>query len=105
MHVTDIENDAVAINDQYCLVEIAAPAGYVLPEGDAAIQAFKLASTDTVTNGAVTQIQYTADIENTKSNVPNLPLTGGKGIGLLAAIGAVIIGAAVFLARRNSSKA
>lgn len=105
VHVTDIENDAVTINDQYCLVEIAAPAGYVLPEGDAAIHAFKLASTDTVTNGAVTQIQYTADIENTKSNVPNLPLTGGKGIGLLAAIGAVIIGAAVFLARRNSSKA
>nr|WP_244659201.1 LPXTG cell wall anchor domain-containing protein [Corynebacterium diphtheriae] len=34
-----------------------------------------------------------------------MPLTGGAGVGILAAIGAAIIGAGAWFARRNSAEA
>ncbi|MDC4232157.1 SpaH/EbpB family LPXTG-anchored major pilin [Actinomyces sp. B33] len=64
----------------YVLVETAAPAGYVLPAGDAAKTAVKV-SAGTVTTDDIT-------IDNTKQNVPQLPLTGANGQ-LLLTIGGV----------------
>ncbi|MHC9829417.1 LPXTG cell wall anchor domain-containing protein [Corynebacterium diphtheriae] len=43
-------------------------------------------------------------ITNKKVEGPNLPMTGGAGVGILAAIGAAIIGAGAWFARRNSAE-
>ncbi|CAB0578307.1 fimbrial protein [Corynebacterium diphtheriae] len=53
----------------------------------------------------MTQSSYVAKIKNLRQDTPNLPLTGGAGVGILAAIGAAIIGAGVWFARRNSAEA
>lgn len=45
------------------------------------------------------------EIKNVRQETPELPLTGGAGVGILAAIGAAIIGAGAWFARRNSAEA
>lgn len=45
------------------------------------------------------------EVINLDDTTPNLPLTGGAGIGVLAAIGAALVGAGAWFARRNSKKA
>ncbi|MDU0348890.1 SpaH/EbpB family LPXTG-anchored major pilin [Actinomyces sp. MRS3W] len=67
----------------YVLVETAAPAGYTLPTGDAAKTALK------ITAGTTTADNIT--IDNTKQNVPNLPLTGANGRLLMMLIGAALV--------------
>ncbi|CAB1027972.1 isopeptide-forming domain-containing fimbrial protein [Corynebacterium diphtheriae] len=44
-------------------------------------------------------------VVNLDDTTPNLPMTGGAGVGILAAIGAAIIGAGAWFARRNSAEA
>ncbi|MDO5034838.1 MAG: SpaH/EbpB family LPXTG-anchored major pilin [Actinomycetaceae bacterium] len=110
LHVTDYENDSQTVrpeNQNYCLQETQAPAGYILPEGDAAITPFTITRADLVLAGgkATETVKVLPAIENTPSNTPDLPLTGGKGVGLLVVLGAAVAGAAVYSARRNSVRA
>ncbi|MDO5032437.1 SpaH/EbpB family LPXTG-anchored major pilin [Corynebacterium sp.] len=116
LHVNNVFNDNntgdVPQDLAYCLKEIEAPAGYALSDklhqftltvtearGDDPLNnqpIISLASASTpLKNGAL-------EIENVRQETPNLPLTGGAGVGILAAIGALIIGAGAFFARRSA---
>lgn len=52
----------------------------------------------------LTEVGQDGKLKNLKDTTPNLPMTGGAGIGILAALGALIIGAGAWLARRSSAK-
>lgn len=101
IHVTDIEDDSKSIEKSYCLLETKAPRGFV---ASSEVHKFTLASNDETINTA-SPVQYEAKIKNTRSEMPQLPLTGGMGIGLLAALAALVAGLAAWFARRASSKA
>ena len=83
----DRDNQKDATERCYVLVETKAPAGYVLPAGDAAVTAVK------VKVGAETTDNVT--VENTKQSVPGLPLTGANGMLILTASGASLLMIAV----------
>ena len=83
----DRDNQKDAQERCYVLVETKAPAGYVLPAGDAAVTAVKV-KVGEETTGNVT-------IENTKQSVPGLPLTGANGMLILTASGASLLMIAV----------
>ncbi|WP_285726824.1 SpaH/EbpB family LPXTG-anchored major pilin [Psychromicrobium xiongbiense] len=100
-----VQNVTVAGHDFqqrcYLLQELVAPAGYVLPTGNAALTPLMV---KTGANGSVTS-PY-AQIPNTQQSVPQLPLTGGDGLVLLttAGIGLMILaagGSLVVAARRR----
>lgn len=101
IHVTNIEDDSTNIDKSYCLVETKAPRGFV---ATSEVHKFKLVSKDETLN-TQSPVQYEANIKNTRSEMPQLPLTGGMGIGLLAALAALVAGLAAWFARRASSKA
>lgn len=86
---------------KYCLVETTAPKGYeLLPEPveiDFTEDAAHVESRDIA--------MVSKEIKNVKDVTPELPMTGGAGVGILAAIGAAIIGAGAWFARRNSAEA
>lgn len=107
LHVNDFENNAeVAAGDQshYCLIETKAPKGKeLLPE---ALE-FKLVATSTSPERVyqLASVQVGAnegEVVNSDDTTPNLPMTGGAGIGILAAIGAAIVAAGAWFARRGS---
>ncbi|MCM0127388.1 SpaH/EbpB family LPXTG-anchored major pilin [Corynebacterium diphtheriae] len=107
LHVNDFEdNDVVVKNQQshYCLIETKAPKGKeLLPE---AIE-FKLVATSTIPERdyelAVVHVggKY-GEVVNSDDTTPNLPMTGGAGVGILAAIGAAIVAAGAWFARRGA---
>lgn len=101
LHVTNIENHSNQIEKSYCLVETKAPRGFVATNE---VHSFKLVSNDEKLNSNE-PVQYEAQIKNKRSEMPQLPLTGGMGIGLLAALAALVAGLAAWFARRASSKA
>lgn len=83
---------------KYCLVETKSPVGFeLLPQP---IE-FEITQAQ---KGQTIEIGTAGKIENLEDTTPNLPMTGGAGIGILAALGALIIGAGAWLARRNSAK-
>lgn len=98
LFVSDSDNPAIDADQRcYVLKEVEAPSGYVLPAGDAAFTGvgIKTGETTTADNGA---------IENSQQNVPNLPLTGGSGTGLLVGLGVAgvsIAGGLAMLKRRR----
>lgn len=47
-------------------------------------------------------VTLVADVENVKQDTPKLPMTGGMGVGILAAIGAAIVAAGAWFARRGA---
>lgn len=109
LHVNDFADNAVVDPaSTYCLVETKAPKGKELlskaipfqlkaePGATAENREYKLAS---IKVGDVD-----GEVVNIDDTTPQLPLTGGAGIGILAALGALIIGAGAWLARRNSAK-
>lgn len=107
LHVNDFEDNAeVAADDQshYCLIETKAPKGKeLLPE---ALE-FKLVatSTDPERKYELASVQVGAnegEVVNSDDTTPNLPMTGGAGVGILAAIGAAIVAAGAWFARRGS---
>ena len=107
LHVNDFEDNAeVAADDQshYCLIETKAPKGKeLLPE---ALE-FKLVATSTDPERVykLASVQVGAnpgEVVNSDDTTPNLPMTGGAGIGILAAIGAAIVAAGAWFARRGS---
>ena len=83
----DRDNKVNATDRCYVLVETKAPAGYVLPAGDAAVTAVKVKVGDVTTDNVT--------IENTKQSVPGLPLTGANGMLILTASGAALLMIAV----------
>lgn len=109
LHVNDFEDNAVVDNDEqshYCLIETKAPKGKeLLPE---ALE-FKLVATGTDSEGnrqyELASVQVGAnegEVVNSNDTTPNLPMTGGAGVGILAAIGAAIVAAGAWFARRGS---
>lgn len=85
-------------NRCYILQETAAPAGFVLPSGNAALHAVNVTST-----GAPATVP-TFTVKNDQQLVPGLPLTGGQGQVLLIGGGVALLGMAVggaLLARRK----
>lgn len=107
LHVNDFEDNAeVAADDQshYCLIETKAPKGKeLLPE---ALE-FKLVATSTDPERVyeLASVQVGAnkgEVVNSDDTTPNLPMTGGMGIGILAAIGAAIVAAGAWFARRGA---
>lgn len=100
IHVTNVEDGEKEIDKSYCLVETEAPKGYV---ATSEVHSFKLNSSEEAVNtGAV---KYEAKIENKRSEMPKLPLTGGMGIGVLVVLAALVAGGAVWFARRANSEA
>ncbi len=83
----DRDNQKDAQARCYVLVETKAPAGYVLPAGDAAVTAVKVKVGEETTDNVT--------IENTKQSVPGLPLTGANGMLILTASGASLLMIAV----------
>ena len=47
-------------------------------------------------------VTLVANVDNVKQDTPNLPNTGGAGVGILAAIGAAIVAAGAWFARRTA---
>ena len=90
LHVTDFADNAQVTDiKKFCLKETKAPAGYALPENPVTEIEFtreNIAKTGELEgDDAVTLV---SEIENIKRDTPNLPMTGGAGVGILAAIGA-----------------
>ncbi len=107
LHVNDFEDNAAVAKDQqshYCLIEVKAPKGKeLLPE---ALE-FKLvaSSTDPERVYKLASVQVgdnKGEVVNSDDTTPNLPMTGGMGIGILAAIGAAIVAAGAWFARRGA---
>lgn len=107
LHVNDFENNAEVTKDQqshYCLIEVKAPKGKeLLPE---ALE-FKLVATETSPErvyqlASVKVGANEGEVVNSDDTTPNLPMTGGMGVGILAAIGAAIVAAGAWFARRGA---
>ena len=79
---TTAANDVT--NRCYILQETAAPAGYVLPAGNAALTAVNVQSGSTVTSPTFT-------ITNNQQLVPGLPLTGADGQIILTTAGIALL--------------
>lgn len=99
LFVSDSVNAPVdALERCYVLQEIAAPAGYVLPDNPFTGVTVTVGETTTAENG---------EIVNTQQEVPELPITGAAGQAALiiggAAMGAIAIGL-VLLNRRSTTK-
>jgi fimbrial isopeptide formation D2 family protein/LPXTG-motif cell wall-anchored protein len=100
LFVSDSKNAPVNATQRcYVIVETAAPAGYILPTGDAAKTAVA------VKTGASTT--YDVDVENTKQSVPTLPLTGAAGQIMMLGGGAIVlaVGLLLIVARRRRQAA
>lgn len=85
----------------YVLKEIAAPAGFVLPTGAAALTEVVINTGD---NGTIPLVE----IDNTQQGVPTLPFTGADGQQALTIAGialAVIALGGVFIVRRRKAQA
>lgn len=107
LHVNDFEDNAEVASDEqshYCLIEVKAPKGKeLLPE---AIE-FKLVASETTPERVyqLASVQVGAnegEVVNSDDTTPNLPMTGGMGVGILAAIGAAIVAAGAWFARRGA---
>lgn len=84
----------------YVLKEIQAPNGYVLPADGIALK---------ITPGEITDVtasEHSLTIENTKTSVPNLPLTGGAGTLAMTVVGFGLVGTAgvLFVSRRRRAE-
>lgn len=100
IHVTDIEDDSKDISKSYCLVETQAPRGFV---ATSEVHPFQLTSNKDQQDPK-TPVQYEAQIKNKRSEMPQLPLTGGMGIGILGALAVLVAGGALWFARRANKE-
>ncbi|MCS4489688.1 SpaH/EbpB family LPXTG-anchored major pilin [Corynebacterium sp. ES2794-CONJ1] len=102
LHVNDWTDNSGQPNkyESYCLVETKSPADFELL---AEPIEFTLTKAQSI-QGDLVPING-GKIENLKDTTPELPMTGGFGVGILAAFGAAIIAAGAWLARRTSPKA
>ncbi|CAB0673803.1 fimbrial protein [Corynebacterium diphtheriae] len=104
LHVTDFaDNKPVADVKKFCLKEIKAPAGYALPKDNVTVIEFtreNIAKTGEFQGDD--KVTLVSEIKNIKQDTPKLPMTGGMGVGILAAIGAAIVAAGAWFARRGA---
>lgn len=104
LHVTDFADNAQVTDvKKFCLKETKAPAGYALPEKD--ITEIDFTRDNIAKTGELKgddKVTLVSEIENIKRDTPNLPMTGGAGVGILAAIGAAIVAAGAWFARRTA---
>lgn len=115
LHVNNISDyDGSKANEfkHYCLFETKSPKGYELL---AEPITFTLNASETKEDGKVTNVEIASDpkqitvgnndgeVVNLEDSTPKLPLTGGMGIGILAALGALIIAAGAYSAKRRSA--
>lgn len=101
LHVTDVEGSNSPISKNYCLLETKAPAGY--KKNDKPIS-FTMTRED-IKKAEVEgddEITLVKEVVNLREDTPQLPLTGGAGVGILAAIGAAIVAAGAWFARRGA---
>ncbi|CAB0490449.1 isopeptide-forming domain-containing fimbrial protein [Corynebacterium diphtheriae] len=107
LHVNDFEDNEVVSESKrshYCLIETKAPKGKeLLPE---ALE-FRLVATSTIPEreyelAYVNVGPHFREVVNTDDTTPKLPMTGGMGVGILAAIGAAIVAAGAWFARRGA---
>ena len=99
LFVSDSENDVVNATFRcYVVKETQAPAGFVTPTGDAALHAVAVK----VGVNAAGVIDLT--VVNSKTTVPELPLTGSAGTILIILAGTALIGGSIFLMVRNQQK-
>ncbi|QQU77664.1 SpaH/EbpB family LPXTG-anchored major pilin [Corynebacterium striatum] len=104
LHVTDFEDNKEApATKKFCLKETKAPAGYALPENNVTEIEFTRANISKEgTFEGDDKVTLVSEIENIKQGTPKLPMTGGMGVGILAAIGAAIVAAGAWFARRGA---
>ena len=104
LHVTDFADNAQVTDvKKFCLKETKAPAGYALPEKN--ITEIDFTRDNIAKTGELKgddKVTLVSEIENIKRDTPNLPMTAGAGVGILAAIGAAIVAAGAWFARRTA---
>ena len=93
-----VGNNGTPTSRTYCVVETAAPLGYVTDGTPIPI---------TVTPGTVTAANYSAKVPNTPTEGPDLPLTGANGTTLMTVGGIALValaGGAYLVNRRRASR-
>lgn len=100
LFVSDSVNPPINVTKRcYVIKETVAPAGYVTPTGAAALSAV------TVNKGATQGVDIT--ISNTKTDVPELPLTGSSAQLMMMLIGGALVliaGGAVVVSRSRRNR-
>lgn len=102
LHVTDFEDgkEVVPASKKFCLKETKAPAGYA--KLDKPVEINFTRKDIAATGEGDDAVTLVANVDNVKQDTPNLPMTGGAGVGILAAIGAAIVAAGAWFARRTA---
>ena len=101
LHVTDFADNAqVTDAKKFCLKETKAPAGYA--KLDKPVEINFTRKDIAATGEGDDAVTLVANVDNVKQDTPNLPMTGGAGVGILAAIGAAIVAAGAWFARRTA---
>lgn len=101
LHVTDFADDAQVTDvKKFCLKETKAPAGYA--KLDKPVEINFTRKDIAATGEGDDAVTLVANVDNVKQDTPNLPMTGGAGVGILAAIGAAIVAAGAWFARRTA---
>ncbi|WP_289297551.1 SpaH/EbpB family LPXTG-anchored major pilin [Corynebacterium guaraldiae] len=101
LHVTDFADNAqVTDAKKFCLKETKAPAGYA--KLDKPVEINFTRKDIAATGEGDDAVTLVANVDNVKQDTPNLPNTGGAGVGILAAIGAAIVAAGAWFARRTA---
>ena len=88
---------------KYCLFETKSPKGFELLAEPIEFTLTASTETNTVTASEIKVGNNAGEIVNLEDSTPKLPLTGGKGIGLLALLGGLIIALGAFAAKRRSA--
>lgn len=88
---------------KYCLFETKSPSGFELLAEPLEFTLTADTQTNMVTASEIKVGNNAGEIVNLEDTTPKLPLTGGMGIGILAALGALIIAAGAYSAKRRSA--
>ena len=88
---------------KYCLFETKSPKGFELLAEPIEFTLTASTEDDTVSASEIKVGENAGEIVNLEDSTPKLPLTGGKGIGLLALLGGLIIAAGAFAAKRRNA--
>lgn len=104
LHVTDYEDDkeVAPVTKKFCLQETEAPAGYAKLDKPVEIDFTRENIKKTGEFKGDDEVTLVSKIDNLKQDTPNLPMTGGMGVGILAALGAAILAAGAWFARRGA---
>ena len=88
---------------KYCLFETKSPKGHELLAQPLEFTLTANTEKNTVTASEIKVGNNAGEVVNLEDSTPKLPLTGGMGIGILAALGALIIAAGAYSAKRRSA--